>query len=291
MEACQTAGVPLIVHFHGYDASVRSVLEAHSKTYPVMLREAAAVIAVSRSMQRKLVSIGGPAEKVHYNPCGIDCHQFSGSDPANAPPTFLAVGRFVDKKAPHLTIRAFAEVYRGYPEARLRMIGEGPLRKECEDLARELGISQASTFLSAQPHSVVQAEMREARCFVQHSVEAPSGDCEGTPVGILEAGASGLPVISTRHAGIPDVVIDGQTGLLVDERDVDGMAERMLQLARDPGLAAALGRGARQRIKAHFSLEESLGRLWEVIAGCIARAGDGQTGNQSLNLNSQRSFL
>lgn len=282
MEACRTAQIPLIVHFHGYDASVRSVLEAHSKTYPAMLSEAAAVIAVSRAMQRKLLSLGAPAEKVHYNPYGIDCYRFKGSDAANSQPVFLSVGRFVDKKAPQLTLRAFAEVYRAYPEARLRMIGDGPLLEECENLAHQFGIGEAITFLGAQPHTVVQAEMRAARCFVQHSIEAPSGDCEGTPVGILEAGASGLPVISTRHAGIPDVVLDEETGLLVDERDVKGMAERMLRLARDPEFAATLGRAARQRIETHFTMDQSLTKLWNVIASCIRRSGN----NSDKELNS-----
>ena len=74
-EACRRAAVPLIVHFHGYDASVYSVLEEHAKTYPVMFKQAAAVIAVSRSMQKKLISLGASPAKVHYNPYGVDCER------------------------------------------------------------------------------------------------------------------------------------------------------------------------------------------------------------------------
>jgi glycosyltransferase involved in cell wall biosynthesis len=269
MEACRRAGIPLVVHFHGYDASERAVLEEHAASYRVMFSEAAALVAVSRAMQRKLVSLGASVEKVHYNPCGIDCEEFEAGDAGEQPPIFLAVGRFVEKKAPQLTLKAFAAVQRECAEARLRMIGDGPLLDECRRLAHELGIEQAVTFLGAQPHDVVRAEMRRARCFVQHSVEAPNGDSEGTPVGILEAGASALPVVATRHAGIPDVVVEGHTGFLVDERDTKAMASHMSHLAREPQLAKRLGQAARLHIAGNFSREQSLSRLWTIISSTI----------------------
>jgi glycosyltransferase involved in cell wall biosynthesis len=277
-EACEITGVPLIVHFHGYDASMQSVLEEHQTTYPALFKQAAAVIAVSRAMEKTLVSLGAPAEKVHYNPCGVDCSLFYGANPASAPPVFLAVGRFVAKKAPHLTLLAFAEAHRSCPAARLRMIGDGDLLDVCRDMARGLGIADAVTFLGAQSPAVVRDEMRAARAFVQHSVEAAGGDSEGTPVGVIEAGASGLPVIATRHAGIPDVVVDGETGFLVAERDVPAMAAQMLRVANEPALAARLGQAARERITNHFSLARSIDRLWAVIDSSIVEHSDGKDG-------------
>ena len=268
-EACRLAAVPLIVHFPGYDASVHSVLEEHAKTYPLMFKQAAAVIAVSRSMQKKLISLGAPPDKVHYNPCGVDCEEFGGADPAGSSPTFIAIGRFTEKKAPQITLSAFAQVYQIRPEARLRMIGDGPLLDDCKKLAEQLGVSDAVTFLGGQPPHVVRQELRSSRGFVQHSVESSTGDCEGTPVSILEAGATGLPSISTRHAGIPDVVIEGETGFLVDERDVDGMAQHILRLVEEPALAKRMGLAAREQIKKHFSKEQRLGNLWRIIESCI----------------------
>jgi glycosyltransferase involved in cell wall biosynthesis len=123
--------------------------------------------------------------------------------------------------------------------------------------------------MGAKPPCVVQRELRQARCFVQHSVVAPDGATEGTPVSILEAGASGLPVISTRHAGIPDVVLEGETGFLVQERDVSGMAERMLQLAVNPALAGKMGGMARIRIEAEFSMPKRIGNLRKIIQSCV----------------------
>jgi glycosyltransferase involved in cell wall biosynthesis len=290
MEACRQLGIPLIVHFHGYDASVRSILDEHSETYPIMFQQAAAIVAVSHAMERKLISLGATPEKVHYNPYGINCRDFGGADPSSAPPVFLGVGRFVEKKAPTLTLRAFADLHQTMPEARLRMIGDGPLLDECRELASELKIEDAVTFLGAQSPAVVQKEMRTARCFVQHSMEAKNGDCEGTPVGIMEAAASGLPIVSTRHAGIPDVVLEGETGFLVDEGDVTGMTAEMLKVAQDPELAGRLGRAARRRIESHFSEELSDGRLWKVVESCFVstprRTEESVFSPEALSLNS-----
>ena len=270
-EACRRLRLPLIVHFHGADVSKHAVLDAYGDRYRRLFGNARALVVVSRAMQRKLISLGAPPAAVHWNPAGVDCDAFRNAAPAAADPTFLAVGRFVDKKAPQLTILAFADVYRRRPQARLRMIGNGPLLDACRDLAGGLGLADAVTFLDAQPHPVIQDEMRRARAFVQHSIEARSGDCEGTPVAILEAGASGLPVVSTRHAGIPDVVIERETGLLVDEHDVRGMADAMVRLVDEPALAGRLGAAARDHVRAHHSMQHSLDRLWAIIASCLDR--------------------
>ena len=269
MAACRRAGIPLVVHFHGYDASQRDVLLENASTYPRLFEEAAAIVAVSRAMQQRLITMGAPSGKVYYNPYGVDCREFCGADPTKAAPSFVAVGRLTAKKAPETTLEAFAKVYRLWPTATLRIVGDGPLMTECRTRAGTLGIQDAVQFLGAQPPAVVREEMQRARCFVQHSVEASSGDSEGTPVAILEAGATGLPVVSTRHGGIPDVVIDGETGFLVDEDDVDGMAQCMLRLAEDPVLAGRLGDAARARIKSFFSMERSIAELWRIIQSCV----------------------
>lgn len=269
--ACRRANAPLVVHFHGYDASRRDVLERHSDSYRQMFSQAAAIIGVSRAMERQLLSAGCPQEKLVYNPYGIDCDRFYGAAPAETEATLVAVGRFVEKKAPYLTLVAFAQVLRGWPAARLRMIGDGPLLHVCRDLVRALEIESAVTFLGSQPHDVVQREMRKARAFVQHSIVASDGDSEGTPVAVLEAGATGLPVIATRHAGIPDVVVDGETGLLVDEHDVAAMAEHMLTLARNPALADQLGRNAAAHVRKYYTMEHSLRRLARVLEAAARR--------------------
>jgi len=268
---CRRARVPFVVHFHGYDAARRDVLAKYAASYRTMFTEAAAIIAVSRAMERTLRSLGCPPDKIVYNPCGTDCEAFGSTNPGNCPPTFVAVGRLVEKKSPDLSLRAFAQVVRERPAARLRMIGDGPLREMCQGLVRELGCQEAVTFLGAQPHDVVIQEMRAARAFAQHSVVATDGDSEGTPVAILEAGATGLPVVATRHAGIPDVVVEGETGLLVDEHDVTGMARHMLRLVDEPQVAETLGRHAARHVRSHYTMEQSLGRLARVLQTAAER--------------------
>jgi glycosyltransferase involved in cell wall biosynthesis len=266
MDACARLSIPLVVHFHGYDASQHAILEAHRQTYPRLFRQAVAVIGVSREMVRVLGQLGCPPEKLHYIPCGVDCDQFSGANPAAAAPRFLAVGRFVEKKGPLTTIAAFKAVAARTPEATLCLIGDGPLRAACELLIRQLRLEGRVTLLGVQPPERIAAEMREARAFVQHSLEAASGDREGTPVAVMEASVCGLPVVATRHAGIPDIVLDGRTGLLVDEGDAPGMAAAMQRLAEDPSLAATLGRAARERVCGEFSAGAALDRLGAVLA-------------------------
>lgn len=264
-EVCKEAAVPLVVHFHGYDAYEYKTLDRFKEGYQKMFKNASAIVAVSNDMEQQLLSLGVPKEKIHLNSYGIDLEKFSGADPSKAAPVFVAVGRFVDKKAPHLTILAFHKVWQKHPEAKLAMIGEGELWEACKQLSLSLGLNGSINFLGKCSSEQVSDVMKGARAFVQHSLRPSSGDSEGTPVGILEAGASGLPVVSTRHAGIKDAVVEGETGFLVDERDVEGMSKGMLKLCEDPALAGKLGRAAKEHIRAHYSMDKSIGNLWRTI--------------------------
>lgn len=268
MGACERAGVPLVVMFHGYDAYADWILGGEGRRYPELFDRAAALIAVSRDMSEQLRSLGAPADRLSVNPCGVDLERFRPVR-APGPPHFVFVGRFVDKKAPHLTVLAFERVVRAVPEARLVMIGDGPLRDACTQLVGALGLESSVELPGRRPHEDVARAMAGARAVVQHSVRSTHGDSEGTPVAILEAGASGLPVVATRHAGIVDAVIDGETGLLVEERDIEGMAERMLRLARDAELAERLGTAARRHIADNYSMTRHIERLWGVLGSAI----------------------
>ncbi|MNG12084.1 GDP-mannose-dependent alpha-(1-6)-phosphatidylinositol monomannoside mannosyltransferase [compost metagenome] len=111
--------------------------------------------------------------------------------------------------------------------------------------------------------------IENALAFVQHSVTAINGDQEGTPVAVLEASASGLPVIATFHAGIPDVIVDGETGLLVAEHDVDAMTQKMMLLLSNKELAKQLGKNGKERIKTHFTMEKHLKTIDALITKAI----------------------
>jgi colanic acid/amylovoran biosynthesis glycosyltransferase len=268
MSTCERLNLPLIVHFHGYDAYSHRVLDRHEKTYKKMFAYAGAIVAVSKHMVDQLVGLGAPREKVFYNPYGVDIDTFkplSSSSQAQV----LAVGRFVEKKAPYLTILAFKKVLDRLPDVKLIMVGEGGLQDVCHKIVRSLHIEHAVVFKGAVSHDQVARLMQESRVFVQHSLTPQSGDSEGTPVGILEAGAASLPVVSTAHAGIMDAVVHGKTGFLVKEGDIDGMSEYMYQLLTNRELAVEMGKRAREHISANFKMEDRIKYLRAIIDNCV----------------------
>lgn len=269
MEACKKVNVPLIAHFHGFDAYRERTLKTFSSRYQELFDIAAAIVAVSRDMQHQLQRLGAPSEKIHYNSCGVEPSLFQGADPLRNPPTFIAVGRFVSKKAPHLTLLAFKEMLAKVSEARLVMIGDGPLWEACYQMRRSLGLESVVDLPGPKSHAEVAAAMQKARAFVQHSVRTQDGDSEGTPVAVLEAGASGLPVIATRHAGIKDAIVHEKTGLLVDEGDISTMADSMTLLAKDAQLASQLGRGGREWVSSHYSMKQRIDTLWSIIEAAL----------------------
>jgi glycosyltransferase involved in cell wall biosynthesis len=272
MDACKAAGVPLVAHFHGYDAYKRVILTQYGPAYRRLFSLAGALVVVSRDMARQLESLGAPAERIVWSPCGVDTVAFAGADPGRSGPTFLSVGRFVEKKAPQNVLLAFHHLANSRPDARLVMVGDGVMLDPCRLLCHSLGLADRVTFTGAVSPSDVAARMRSARAFVQHSIRDSEGNAEGTPVSVLEAGASGLPVVGTRHMGIADVVVHGETGYLVDEGDVHAMGEHMVALYDDPALAGAMGRRARAHINADFSMERATARLWGALELAIAGA-------------------
>lgn len=265
LQSCKLAKLPLFVIFHGYDAYVNAVLAKNIKQYQQVFEYTSGMLAVSNAMKVKLISIGAPENRLHWSPCGVDPDAFVATDPGKNSPIFLAVGRFVEKKAPYLTILAFDKALKKIPNLELRLIGDGPLLGPCKRIVDALNIGSSVKFLGAQEHCVVAGEMRTARAFIQHSLVAENGDSEGTPVAVIEAQMTGLPVISTNHAGIPEVVIDGETGFLVDECDIDNMAVAIIKLAHDAQLASRLGKNGYERVSNLFTIRHHTQMITKMI--------------------------
>ena len=266
LDACLRAKVPLLVHFHGDDAHAERYAVQYND-YERLAIHAAAAVGVSYPMIDRLASLGFPAEKLHYVPYGIDTSFFSVGDPQAAKPDFIAIGRFVDKKAPHLLILAFSQVLKKLPGATLTLIGAGPLLLSCKILAKSLRISERIKFKGICTQGEVHYCMQQSRAFLMHSVTPETGEKEGTPLSILEASATGLPIVSTRHAGISEAVVHGETGFLVDEGDTEGMAEHIATLAQEPALAKQMGRKGRKHVEKHYAITEQIDKLAKVIDG------------------------
>lgn len=269
MEACSEAEVPLIVHFHGVDAYSDLVIHRFGVKYQRLFSLSSALVSPSHPLEKQLIRLGAHPDKIHYNPCGVDVECFAGAAPEKAPPLFVAVGRFVEKKAPHLTLMAFRKTLDKLPDARLVMIGDGPMRVVCENLADTLRVRDRIAFKGVCSQAEIATTLRSARAFVQHSITATDGDSEASPVSLKEAGTAALPVVSTCHGGIPEMVIHGETGFLVAERDVDGMANHMILLGKEPELASRLGRAAARWVAEHFSMDQAIAKLSRIIGRVV----------------------
>jgi glycosyltransferase involved in cell wall biosynthesis len=271
LESCRLAGTPLIVHFHGYDAHVRHVIEEYRASYSEVFAYASKIVVVSAEMRQALIDLGASHHKLIVTACAPH-DDFFAARPNYNTQNFLSIGRFVDKKAPYYTILAFSRISKEFPEARLYLVGDGPLMNACKNLARCTGAGDKIYFLGTLDRDRVFELLETSIAYVQHSITADNGDKEGTPVAVLEAGAAGIPVVSTKHAGIGDAVIDQKTGFLVEEHDVDGMAQKMASLLRDPELAEQLGHAAKQRIANKYRMEVHIRSLQSAIRAAITSA-------------------
>ena len=160
----------------------------------------------------------------------------------------------------------------------LDFIGEGPLRTALEARIQELGLEGQVKLLGLQSQTQVAALMRQVRCLLLPSRVASDGDSEGCPVAVLEAQLAGLPVVSTRHAGIPEVVLEERTAFLANEGDLEALADGLLRLLEHPALAGQMGHAAAQHARERFTVGNHLVTVASVLRGAAAQ---GQRSRQS----------
>lgn len=274
-------GIPLIVSFGGYDATATDEELARWPTRgrvllrrrEAMKREVRIMITISEFLRDRLVEGGWPAEKVVVLARGIDTALFTpdGNPPlAGRAPIVLFAGRLIEVKGTTYLLRAMQEVQRHVPGAEVVIAGSGELRPVLERQASELGVTVR--FLGRATPEELRARHAEAAVFCLPSVSAATGQREGMSNSLLEAMASGLPVVGSDSGGIPEAV--GDAGMLVPERDVQALAGRLVAVLGDPALRERMGAAARGRIVARFDLRTQVGRL----EGLYDRARDGGAG-------------
>jgi len=246
LKVCKRAELPLIPIFHGYDIHIYEIVEKNKVQYRDLFLYSKKIIAVSFSMKQKLISLGCEEEKIEVSPCAPD-DTFFDLEPDFSEKKLISIGRFVEKKAPNVSIKAFAKVVKKHPDAKLYMIGQGPMFEACVQLIDELSMQENIFLLGVKNRDEIRALMATCSVYVQHSVVAKNGDSEGTPVSILEAQAAAIPVVSTLHEGIKDVIVNNETGFLVSEHDEADMASKIEFLLDHLVKAKLMGLNGRKR--------------------------------------------
>lgn len=269
LRAAGVVDAPLLTTFYGYDVS---------RTPPVQYRRlfetGDAFLVLSEAMRHRLVAIGAPACRVFVHRLGVDITRFSPAPLRSADTDgamhLLSIARLVPKKGLADALRAVAALHTRIPDLHYTIVGDGPLRLTLEMQAQSLGIASLVRFAGWLTEPDVITLARTAHVLLAPSVTAPDGDAEGTPVAILEAQALGLPVVSTRHAGIPEVVEDGVTAFLATEHDVDALVEAILMLA-DPSLRSRMGEAGRRHVERHHDITTLNRELLARYEGLISR--------------------
>jgi glycosyltransferase involved in cell wall biosynthesis len=186
------------------------------------------------------------------------------------------VGRLVDKKGVSDLLAALSLLAERGLRPRLAIVGDGPLRQALEEIATSRGL--AVEFLGHLAPDAVAQIMRESRVFAAPSRTAPSGDAEGFGMVYLEAALAGIPAVAYRHGGVPEAIVEGATGILADEGDIEGLATAIETLLADAATRAAMGSAAEARVRAEFDIDsrtEQLVELYDEVVRASAQLTEG----------------
>ena len=205
------------------------------------------------------------ADRVHRIYNGLDLSEFRRSDFSSTPPLIIAVGRLIPKKGFGDLIRTCALLLGRGKSFRCDIIGEGPLENELRQQIDELHLQNNVVLTGAKPQTQLRGRLAAANVFVLPSVIDPDGGMDNLPTVIMEAMATGLPVVSTNVGGIPEMIIENETGFLVQPGDVAGMADAIETVINDSSLAARLGHSGHERARALFSIEKNVRELCALI--------------------------
>lgn len=266
------AKLPLLTSFHGSDLSKQVRNQRYRKQLTHLFRAGEAFTVVSEHMKKRLISLGCPAQKITILKSGIHLeklpflprHQLSEQIQSDGSFRILTVGRLVEKKGTDLLLRAFTQILKRYPSTRLIIVGDGPRKKELQLGAKQLGVQSRVKWKGALSHSEVINELKRSHLFVLPSRTGKDGDQEGIPNSIMEAMAIGRVVISTRHAGIPELIVHEQTGFLAPEGDHDALANMIQYVLESPLPLEEILHNARKKIEREHDILKQANKLEQI---------------------------
>lgn len=267
LRVADATGLPLVTTFYGYDMSMLPAHGDWTERYRSLLASGTLFLVEGPHMRAALIRLGCPAEKVRVQRIGIDLAliPFRPRDPAvGRPARLLFCGRFTEKKGLTDALEAVAAVRAHHPQIEFRVIGDGEERPGVERLIASLGLTGCVRLLGLQPYEVLRRELEAADILLAPSRTASDGDSEGgAPTILLEAQASGLPVVATTHADIPYVVVAGKSGLLAPEGDPSALAECLKSLLETPDRWAEMGRAGRRHVEQNHDVRTAAAGLEE----------------------------
>jgi glycosyltransferase involved in cell wall biosynthesis len=234
--------------------------------------------AVSQELVDRLLEMGAPPNRVRVWRDGIEIPpevRARGALRARGPAEPLRVvmaGRFVEKKGFEYGLEAFAAFVSAGHDARLTLVGDGGLRPAYEGLVRRLGVGERVELTGVLPQKVLLERIAGADIFMVPSVRGASDDREGVPNVLKEASARSVPVIGTRHGGIPEALVDGVTGIVVPERDPAALARALGVLAADPALRARMGTAGREKMMREYDVVRQVAELEDIYDEVLAGA-------------------
>ncbi len=259
--------VPAVVSFHGADVQVDVDSPAARRMFRNLFACCSLVLARSESLASALIQLGCSPDKLRIQRTGIPLETFryfARQRPADGAWRLLQASRLIEKKGLELSLRAFAAFLKQYPHATLTIAGDGPGRVPLERLATELELGDKIRFTGFVSQSALLTLYQESHFFLHPSEQTPEGDREGVPNSMLEAMATGLACLTTRHGGIPEAVTHLESGILLPESDLAGLEQWLERLATDDALRDSLGYRAAQTIKERFDLTIQIEKLEEI---------------------------
>ncbi|MBI4469797.1 MAG: glycosyltransferase [Acidobacteria bacterium] len=271
--------IPLITTFYGYDLSMPDREPEWQARYLDLFRLGDLFLVEGPSMRNRLLDLGCPAHKVAIQRVGIDLSRFKFKPRAAAPDeevVLLHCGRMVEKKGHEMALRALADCREEFPNVRLSMIGDGPLRAHLEELVGTLGLSESVAFLGSMGHADYVEALTRAHLVIQPSLTSEDGDSEGgAPTTLLEAQASGAPVVASKHADIPFVVEDGASGMLAAEADVAATSAALKRMLRARSRWPEFGRRGRHYVETYHEIGRTVEALEARYLRVLQPPGEG----------------
>lgn len=249
-DALATYKGPKVSHCHGFDVTSALNAEGARRSIPAMVEAMDHFIVTSEHIRNRVRILGVPEGKIAKVKLGVEVKGVSAVpwDTRLAADYVVSLGRLTSKKNPITALLAFKALTQDFPTLRYKLIGDGELMPEVRRTVTALGLSDRVDIVGALPHTEALEILSGARLYIQHSATGKDGDQEGFGVSIAEASLLGLPVVSTLHNGIPEQVLDGETGYLVPEYAIDAFADRMRKFLESPELSQKIGSAGRERI-------------------------------------------